>query len=509
MKRIFKDNLKRITALLLVVTMVMSSNTLVFAVENDTNNDNKPAKESAIEVEKTDEAEKPESSSTPKTVEDPVTEEEKADKVEETGENGISTPTEKPAKENEDADKVEEAGLDITPKPAQKPALMAINASKSKARMLASAPESDEAARERECMPSSPDYLKKFLTYLNLKYPDIEINPEFGADGGDKTLDSGNELYNLYNATKMKLQTTYNKIEINGNEYPELTKNMVQFKYLGNFGGQTGSDERGDAVYSDTVKTLIIRNVDEIRNLYVPASVETLIIENTTINCYKYPSDSPGFQCGMLPGDLKYCKNLKKLVIKNVKFGDNYKHPEIEVGTWGSCPYETSYVLNLQNCTNLEELEIDVSFDGAEEVQLAIDGGNDNLFEKLRADKCKINPAPGTGRAQVSLYANENSNISKYYNSTETVEFKNKQFRLWLLEAIGVDLNRDGVISQAELDAIETLTINDQTAHYAKQTSLSAFHELADIGLMHGLKTLEIDFYDPSSYSEKGNRHPL
>lgn len=224
MKRIFKDNLKKITALLLVVTMVMSSNTLVFAVENDTNNDNKPAKESAIEVEKTDEAEKPESSSTPKTVEDPVTEEEEADKVEETGENGISTPTEKPAKENEDADKVEEAGANNTPGPVEKPALKALNIGKSKMLMSRSVPESDEAAREKECMPSSPDYLKKFLTYLSLKYPDIGINPESGANSGD-------------NATKMKLQTKYDTIEINGNENPELTKNMVQFKYLGNFGG--------------------------------------------------------------------------------------------------------------------------------------------------------------------------------------------------------------------------------------------------------------------------------
>lgn len=373
----------------------------------------------------------------------------------------------------------------------------------------------DEEIRERECMPASPVYINKFLTYLSLKYPDIGIEPKFGTGGDDKQ-DPKDDLYNWYNATKMARQKKYDTIEIDGNDtfegYPELTKNMVQFKYMGNFGGSIGTDDEGKTVYSDTVKTLIIRNVDEIRNLYIPASVETLIIENTTLNCYYYQDDSPGFQCGMNPGDLKYCENLKKLVIKNVKFGDNFKKgnaanllPEITY----NCPYETNYVLNLQNCHKLEELEIDVSFDNVPEIQLAIDGGNENLFNNLSDEKCSINPAPFIGYGQVSLYANSNSYLSKHFNSTETVEFKNKQFRLWLLEAIGVDSNNDGVISQTELDAIDTLLINNQTASLAERTSLSAFHELTDISLMHGLKTLEIDFYDPNSYSDKGNRHPL
>ena len=472
MRKIFKDNLKRITALLLVGTMVVSSNTFVFAEENDTNNDNKPAKESAIEVEKADEAEKSESSSTPKTVEDPVTEEEDADKVEETGENN-------------------------TPNPAQKPALMAVNASRPKALMLGSAPESDEAAREKECISnyedgaSNPDYLKKFLTYLSLKYPEIGIDPQYGTGDSD-------------NITKMKRQNVYDTIEIDGHDYPDISKNMVQFRCLGSFGQSIGSDEHGASVYNDTVKTLIIRNVDEIRNLYVPASVETLIIENTTLNCYAIP----GFQEGMLPGDLKYCKNLKELVLKNVKFGDKYKNPEPEISEFATYQYEKNYKINLQDCPNLEKLEIDVSFDGAEDIQLAIDGGADNLFPKLTAANCKINPAPGTGYGQVKLYANPDSNLAKCFNSSETVKFKSELFRLWLLNAIGVDSNRDGVISQAELDAIESLEINDQTAHYASQTSLSDFQELADIKQMHGLKTLKLDFYDPS-YTKNENRQTL
>lgn len=353
-------------------------------------------------------------------------------------------------------------------------------------------PQADEEARERECLPNSPDYLQKFFTYLNRKYPAIGIDPQYGV-GGNPSITDDNELKNWYNTTKMARQETYDTIEINGSEegYSDLTKNMVQFRLLGAFGNH--------------VKTLVIKNVDEIRNLYVPASVETLIIENTTLNCYK----TPGFQEGM-SGDLGYCTNLRKLVLKNVKFGDNYKHPEREVGTWGRYDYETNYRLNLQNCHNLEELDIDVSFDGASETQLAIDGGADNLFENLAADKCTINPAPGTGYGQVILYANENSNLAKRYSSSETVVFKNGQFRRWLLEAIGIDTNHDGVISQAEMDAIETLKINDQTAHSAPQTSLSDFQELADIEQMHGLKTLELDFYDPSSsYATNGNRQTL
>lgn len=492
MKKVFKDNLKKIIALLLTASITVSLNSTVFAqdviVQDDTAQDD-TAQDDVAQDDITQDY----------IVSDDIVPDDNP--LDETiiVEDTLSDDT-----EVKTSDELVEEDIPLE-----------INTDGDDGDWSGSISKEDEEAREKECMPDSPDYLEKFLTYLSLKYPEIGIDPKFGAKG-DTNLNPEDDLYNWYNATKMKRQTEYGTIEINGNDtfegYPDLTKNMVQFKYLGNFGGCIGTDDKGESVYNDTVKTLIIRNVDEIRNLYVPASVETLIIENTTVNCYYYEYDSPGFQCGMLPGDLQYCKNLKKLILKDVKFGDNYKRGDaanLLTDITRNCPYETNYVLNLQNCTNLEELEIDVSFDGAEEVQLSIDGGTDNLFEKLTADKCKINPAPGTGLAQVSLYANSESNLSKYYSSSETVEFKNKLFRLWLLEAIGVDSNNDGVISQEELDAIETLTINDQTAHSDKQTSLSAFHELADIGQMHGLKTLEIDFYDPGSYSDKGNRHPL
>lgn len=445
MKKIYKDNLKKIAALLLSVSMTISMNSSVFAQDTII--------QDATEQDVIDQNDEMEAKASNETTEEDALEEECSDGIELCNLGGIF---------GDDGDDVEN--------------------------------EEDEVAREKECMPASPVYLSKLLTYLSLKYSEIGIKPEYGANGVD-------DLYNLYNATKMECQTEYNTIEINGNDtfpdHPGLTKNMVQFKYLGNFGGY--------------VKTLIIRNVDEIRNLYVPASVETLIIENTTLNCYQYPSDSPGFQSGMNPGDLLYCKNLKKLVFKNVTFGDNYKRgdaanrlPEITY----DCPYETNYLLNLQNCHDLEELEIDVSFPGAREVQFTINGGTENQFAKLTKDKCKINPAPGTGYKQVLLYANENSNLAKYYDSSETAKFKSERFRLWLLEGLGVDANNDGVISQDELDAIETLVLNDQTAHSAPQTSLSAFEELADIRLFHNLKTLEIDFYDPSR-PEVGYRHIL
>lgn len=363
----------------------------------------------------------------------------------------------------------------------------------------------DEAARERESMPGNDLYSMKLLTYLSIKYPEIGIDLQYGGQGGPHTGDSNYRYDYYYNAYKMTDQTAYSEIVIDGNdsEVPaDIRRNMVQFKMLGCFGDVVRT-EGGEQIYSDTVKTLVIKNVDEIRNLYVPSSVETLIIENTTLNCYCCESDAPGFQCGM-QGDLRYCKNLKSLVLRNVKFGDNYKMlPELT----GNCPYEKNYRLNLQNCHNLEELEIDVDFSGAEEVRLAIDGGTENLFENLSDKKCSINPAPGTGYGQVSLYANENSYPAKKYASTETVKFKNELFRLWLIEAIGIDTNNDGVISQEEMDAIETLTINNETARY-RQSSLSGFHELADIGQMNGLKTLEIDFYDPD-YHFNDNRHPL
>ena len=446
MEKVFKDNLKKITALLLVGTMIIPPNTSVLAQDD--------LMQEVIEQE---------------------------DNVRDETTIAEDTLTE------EIADVVETD-------------------------MLGSAAIEDEEAREKECMPASEDFLKKFLTYLSLKYPKIGIDVEFGANGGDSTQDPEDDLHNWYNATKMKRQKVYDEIIIDGDDkyasYPDLTKNMVQFRYLGNFGVSIGFDEKGNPIYADTVKTLIIRNVDEIRNLYVPASVENLIIENTTLNCYYCENDSPGFQAGILPGDLKYCENLKKLVLNNVKFGDNYKNPEPALPELESCPYETNYVLNLQNCHNLEELKIDVSFEGVQEIQLAIDGGTENLFSKLKDDKCSINPAPESGSGQVILYANENSYLAKRYNSSETVKFKNGQFRIWLLEALGIDTNHDGVISRAEMDAIETLTINDQTAHSARQSSLSCFQELADIGQMHGLKTLELDFYDPS-YSNNANRQPL
>lgn len=92
--------------------------------------------------------------------------------------------------------------------------------------------------------------------------------------------------------------------------------------------------------------------------------------------------------------------------------------------------------------------------------------------------------------------------------SAEPVIFQNEKFRLWMIQALGIDTNHDGQLSQAELDVVEALLINDETAHWAPQTDLSDFQDLADICHMHSLKTLEIDLYDPD-YSEHGNRHPL
>lgn len=460
MNKIFIDNLKKITALLLAGTMTMSLCTSAFAQEEviqDVNEQNEIVQDNTNMDEDVLNGETEDENSNELTQEDTLSDETEFD-------------------------------------------------------LLNSVDIDDEEARERESMPSSPDYLKKFLTYLSLKYPEIGIEPKYGTGGNPDITDEDAELKNWYNSTKMARQTVYDEIIIDGtdtfDDYPNLTRNMVQFRYLGCFGNCIGVDDQGQNVYSDTVKTLIIRNVDEIRNLYVPASVETLIIENTTFNCYYWKNDSPGFQCGMLPGDLQYCENLKKLVLKNVKFGDNYKNPEPALPDLGFCGYETNFVLNLQNCHELEELEIDVSFEGAREVQLAINGGTENLFEKLENDKCQINPAPGTGYAQVKLYANENSKLSEIYNSSEAVKFENGLFRLWLIEAFGIDTNHDGVVSQAEMDAIETLTINDGTARSVSQSSLSDFMELADIGQMHNLKTLELDFYDPT-YSYNGNRQPL
>ena len=482
MKKIIKDNLKKITALLLVISMTMSLNISPLAQEDITKD---------ITTEEND-------------INDIIVQDDIVSDEAIVEDNTLCDETEvevinKLIEEDIiEEDTIEDENSDIT-----------------ETALSVSISSDAEKARERECMPASDIYLKKFLTYLSLKYPEIGIDTKFGASGGDKTQDPYDDLYNLYNATKMARQTVYDTIEINGEDtfegYPNLTDNMVQFKFLGNFGGQIGTDYYANQIYSDTVKTLIIRNVDEIRNLNIPASVENLVIENTTLNCYQYEDDSPGFQRGLLPGNLKYCTNLKSLIIKNVKFGDNYKKgdeanllPEITY----NCPYETNYVLNLQNCPNLEELVIDVSFDGAEEVQLAIDGGTDNYFENLKDDKCTINPEPGTDSNQIKLYVNKDSYLAKRYNPSVPVEFENKLFRSWLLEAIGIDTNHDGVISQAEMDAIETLTINDGTARSVSQSSLSDFMELADIGQMQNLKTLELDFYDPS-YSYNGNRQPL
>lgn len=389
------------------------------------------------------------------------------------------------AEETEEVEEVEEAEEELTDEDLTDELLSANQISKE---------DEDEAARERESMPGSDCYSMKLLTYLSKKYPDIGIDLD------------GHRYDYSYNADKMTAQTAYSEIVIDGNDSKDITKNMVQFKMLGCFGDVVRYED-GEPIYSDTVKTLVIRNVDEIRNLYVPSSVETLIIENTTLNCYYWESDAPGFQCGM-QGDLRYCKNLKSLVLRNVKFGDNYKNMEdVLPELTGNCPYEINYRLNLQNCHNLEKLEIIVDFSGAGEVKLAIDGGTENLFENLSDKNCYIYPAPGIGCGQVSLYANENSYPAKKYASTETVKFKNELFRLWLIEAIEIDTYNDGVISKEEMDAIETLTINNETARY-RQSSLSDFHELADIGKMHGLKTLEIDFYDPD-YHFNDNRHPL
>ena len=447
MKKIFKDNLKKITALLLVISMAMSFDLSAFAQDAIVQEDIIQDKSIIVEDIQNDDPE-----------------------------------------------------LEVNNELIEEDILLEASADGNGEGASDSKPVSDEEAREIECISdyngkTNPDYLKKFLTYLSLKYPDIGIDPKYGT-GINPSITGDSELRNWYNAAKMGRQTKYETIEINGEdkfeECPDLTKNMVQFRYMGNFDGSIG----GTAGTNETVKTLIIRNVDEIRNLYVPEFVETLIIENTTINCY----ETPGFQCGSY-GDLMNCKNLKKLVIKNIKFGDNYKDPDHEVGTWGKYGYEKKYRINLQNCPNLEELVIDVSFDGAEDVTLAINGGDNNLFKELKAEKFSINPPPGTGLGQVTLYANENSKLSEYYNTTKAVEFKSELFKRWLIDPDGggADRNRDGVVSQGELLAIKSLTINANTAKNVAQTSLDDFKELPDIAQMGGLTELELDFGDEDS----------
>ena len=69
----------------------------------------------------------------------------------------------------------------------------------------------DEEAREKECMNGNADYLKKFLTYLSLKYPKIGIDPQYGTGVNPNIADQTDDLYNWFNATKMARQTEYNR----------------------------------------------------------------------------------------------------------------------------------------------------------------------------------------------------------------------------------------------------------------------------------------------------------
>jgi len=299
---------------------------------------------------------------------------------------------------------------------------------------------------------------RKLSYYLCAKYPELNTNTvnDEGAPQDVQFIDF-NEMSN----------STIRTIEIRGDDFPALTKNMVNLGHIGTF---------------PQLETLIIDGVDEIRLLYIPSTVKRVEIRNTTLNL---GTTSAFSECdyAFIGGVAR--NNLERFVFDNVTIGDYRK-------TNGT-RYLDEYIINIYNSPNLNYIKVKVRFTSPEQ-KITINAGGTNAYSALTTRNCIIeNTTEDTGRIGI-VSGNPNSFFSKNYTTVNEPEFYDEHFKDYLVYYTNVDTNGDKYISQEELEAVKNLEIKYEDN---KGSRIDGFHDFRDVEKLINLESLDIcDFYD-------------
>jgi len=319
----------------------------------------------------------------------------------------------------------------------------------------------DDAYGETTFIQDSSTQGLKLKKYIAKKYSDLDTN----NDG-------------ICEIAEMRANETHTTIEINGNDFPEISKNMVQFKYLSNLAN---------------VDTIVIDGVDEIRNFYLPVTTKNLTIKNTTLNLY-----SDGILLG-IDGD-DYSKtfsyfNFNKLVIDNVIIGNRYETVGLdaeEVNSAGTPDPDYAYAknnitLNISNCSNLSEFVINVGFE-SDNSGLTFNAG-ETLFSNLTKEKSSVTKSTSNGRISVAS-SNDESFFRKNGDAVTSVSFYNEYFKNFLIQKINLDTDSNGVLTREELNAVKNLTINRETVG---SQNMDVIHDFRDLQYLSNLESLTIE----------------
>jgi len=293
--------------------------------------------------------------------------------------------------------------------------------------------------------------------YLYQKYP--ELRALDGKNGGaeDQSLST----------CEYKLAESVTSLEIGGDFdiYP-VGKNMVNFSSLS---------------YLPNLQSLVIDGVDEIRTIYLPTSLTSLEIKNTTLNFSGACGHSLGFFSESSTtgySGVGSC-NFTKFVLDNCTIGDFRRG--------NSTNFTDTVEIKLKKSSNLRELKINLAF-ASEDLKATVNAGSDFTFDGLNSGSCEINKIGEKGRIIISS-GNPDSYFCKHY----TIVYEPKMdedFKKYLLKQTSADTNGDTFLSVEELNAITKLDIvyDEHNGNY-----LDALHDLSDIEKLNGLEELNID----------------
>ncbi len=328
----------------------------------------------------------------------------------------------------------------------------------------------DEEARKTD--GEARNYNSKLGQYLMLKY-----KTQWDTDHDGTVSESElNSAYNTYSGT-LEIYGPNATATGDSEALKDIAHNMVQYNALGSF---------------ENVEEIVIDGVDEIRDIYFPVSLKKLTIKNSTLNIsqgsgfyhygYSYPTCAGLFNC----------PNLEELTFENDTLGTMYLRQNIPYWT-----FLDQLTLPLYNNTNLRKLDVSINFVNDEQ-KLVINAG-ENAFPYLTENNCNI-VTSGDGRLIVDS-SNADSVFSKKYKVVEGVEFESRLFREMIIGDANADEDGDGILTQGELNKIESLTIdNDHLIN--TWPNLDTCTNFNDLEKLQGLKELTIQ-HDYSDHTAR------
>lgn len=318
---------------------------------------------------------------------------------------------------------------------------------------------------------------QKLRQYLAAKYSDLDTNED--GELSKEEMEANKDAQG---------NVTHTTIEIKASEFPDISKNMVQFVELSHLRG---------------VETVIIDGVDEIRDLFLPETTKSLSIMNTTLNM-RDQSIFVGYGSEFDKPFSYY--NFETFVLDNVIIGNRFETVDDDIEETNSAGhredsmfYLTKYDFKLGNCSDLRRFIVNVSFSSSLST-ISLNMGSENTFDQLTLENFSIKRNGSIGTIAVAS-SNPDSFFNKNYETVSDVAFEDAYFRTFLIEKMQADKNWDGFLTQAELDEITYLNINPNSVG---TRYIDIIHNFNDLEHLSHLETLNIDLEKrPGAYIEK------